>query len=168
MAKRPRVGDPAPPFEGKTQGASPFRLEAHRGGWVVLYFYPKDGTYGCTREACGFRNLSTEFEALGATIVGVSHDSVESHAAFAARRRLGFPLVSDPDGSITRAYGASTWYGWPKRLSFLIDPEGRIAKVYRVHWAKGHPGRVLKDLEQTLGPGRHTERPKRPSQKRPL
>lgn len=118
---------------------------------MVLYFYPKDGTYGCTQEACGFRDLSSEFEARNATIVGVSRDSLESHAAFAARRRLGFPLISDPSGEITRAYGAMTWYGWPRRLTFLIDPKGRIAKVYPVLRAKGHPKRVLHDLERNAG-----------------
>lgn len=99
---------------------------------VVLFFYPKNGTAICTKEACAFRDAYQAFVDLGATVVGVSGDSAESHDRFAAEHRLPFPLVSDKDGALRRAFGASTAIGLvPGRVTFVIDRQGRIAHAFR-------------------------------------
>lgn len=146
--KAPDVGDPAPDLAGPTQDGSKVQLRDLRGKWVVLYFYPKDGTYGCTKEACAFRDDSHDLRAEGAEVLGVSRDDARSHAAFAARHHLPFRLVADPDSRILDSYGARAWYGWARRITYLIDPAGRIAKVYRRVNPIGHSGRVLADLRR--------------------
>ncbi|MBI2078396.1 MAG: peroxiredoxin [Euryarchaeota archaeon] len=140
------VGEMAPDFDAPVQDGSHLRLRDLRGRWVVLYFYPKDRTYGCTREACGFRDDHAELRAEGAEVVGVSRDDAGSHADFARRHELGFPLVADPDSKILEAYRALAWYGWARRVTYLIDPAGRIAKAYAHVNPLDHSRRVVADL----------------------
>ena len=126
-------------------------LTEWRGRWVVLYFYPRDNTPGCTAEAIAFRDRLAEFTALNAQVVGVSVDSSTSHRAFADSERLPFPLLADVDGQVARRYGALTNLAiikFAKRHTFLIDPEGRVAVVYRdVNPAK-HANEILTDLKR--------------------
>jgi peroxiredoxin Q/BCP len=111
--------------DGKTRSSSDFA-----GKPVVLYFYPKDDTPGCTKEACAFRDAWTKLQATGAQIVGVSHDDVGSHAAFAKKYTLPFVLVADTDGKIADAYGVKSRGGYYARVTFVIDGTGTIAKVF--------------------------------------
>jgi peroxiredoxin Q/BCP len=128
------AGQPAPDFTLPDQSGQTQRLADYRGRWVVLYFYPKDDTPGCTREACNFRDDISGLRALGAQVLGVSVDSSASHAAFAKKFSLPFPLLADEGGAVARAYG-SLWSLGPvkfaKRHTFILDPEGRIAQIYR-------------------------------------
>ncbi len=144
------VGDPAPDFDLATDGGGRLRLSSLRGRPVVLYFYPKDDTPGCTKEACGFRDAFAEFEAAGAAVVGVSRDSVARHDKFKAKYELPFTLISDEDGTVCEAYG--TWveksmygrkYMGIDRATFLIDRDGRIARVWRKVKVPGHVEEVL-------------------------
>lgn len=125
------IGDEAADFEAVDQGGRPFRLRDHRGKWVVLYFYPKDDTPGCTVEACAFRDSMEELASEGVLVVGVSTQSVESHRAFADRHGLNFTLLADEDKTISRLYDALGILGFNRRVTYIIDPEGRIADVYR-------------------------------------
>lgn len=137
-------GETAPDFEARDQNGKPFRLRDLRGKWVVLYFYPKDETTGCTAEACSFRDTATGFEALGAEVVGVSTQSVESHRAFAEKHALTFRLLADEEGRISRLYEALGILGLSRRVTYLIDPEGRVMDAHRsevrprshVEWAR--------------------------------
>lgn len=130
-----REGQPAPDFRGRTAEGREISLADFRGrGPLVLYFYPKDNTPGCTKEACGFRDHRSDVVAAGGEIVGVSMDDAESHRRFAAQHRLDFPLLSDPDGAIAGAYGVARLGGWipflpPRRVTFVIDREGIVRKV---------------------------------------
>lgn len=106
-------------------------LASFRGRPLVVYFYPRDSTPGCTREACAFRDSWQQYEAAGVQIVGVSTDSPESHAAFAREHELPFPLLSDEDGALTEAFGVRTHLGMASRVSFLLDASGVIRAVFR-------------------------------------
>ncbi len=132
------TGQMAPDFTLPDQDGQPFTLSSLRGGYVVLYFYPKDNTSGCTKEACSLNGELDAFSGLGARVVGVSADGSESHQRFIARYSLGFTLLSDDDHEVMKAYGAygeKTMYGKKTvgviRSTFLIDPEGRIARIWR-------------------------------------
>ncbi len=140
------MGDAAPAFELRDQDGETRRLADYGGRWVVLYFYPKDDTPGCTTEACRFRDEVPRLRELGAQVLGVSVDDRESHAAFAARHHLPFPLLADRDGEVARAYGAYFGLGplrFAKRHTFLIDPEGRIARIYRKVKPASHTDEVV-------------------------
>jgi peroxiredoxin Q/BCP len=130
-AKSPAVGDPAPQIVGKDQDGKEWKLADEVGKKVVLlYFYPKDDTPGCTKEACGFRDRLGELKQEGVEVIGVSFDSAESHQKFIAKYKLNFPLLADTDGKIADAYGArlvGTKYA--RRVSFLIGLDGKIAHV---------------------------------------
>ncbi|MGQ9510724.1 MAG: thioredoxin-dependent thiol peroxidase [Thermaceae bacterium] len=154
------LGGIAPDFSLPDQDGRVHRLSDYRGRWVVLYFYPKDDTPGCTVEARGFRDEKGRLEELGAVVLGVSADGVESHKAFAEKHRLNFPLLADPNREAIRAYGA--WgkkklygkeYEGVLRQTFLIDPEGRIAKVWRKVKPEGHAEEVARALEVLRGTG---------------
>lgn len=132
------TGQMAPDFTLPDQDGQPFTLSSLRGGYVVLYFYPKDNTSGCTKEACSLNGELDAFSGLGARVVGVSADGSESHQRFIARYSLGFTLLSDGDHEVMKAYGAygeKTMYGRKTvgviRSTFLIDPEGRIVRIWR-------------------------------------
>ena len=130
------VGDFAPDIQLIDQHGEEFLLSAHRGKKIVLYFYPRDNTPGCTRQACAFAGAYAEFEKRGALVVGISKDSVASHVRFAEKHALPFILLSDPDLTAIQAYGVwqeKKQYGkiamGVVRTTFLIDEEGRIARV---------------------------------------
>jgi peroxiredoxin Q/BCP len=127
-----QVGDRAPDFTGVLADGTPVRLKGIlQRHHAVLYFFPKDFTPGCTREACAFRDHRGEIAALGGEIYGVSLDSAERHAAFAEQYQLPFPLISDGDGAIARAYGVLRLGGWllTKRVTFVIDRDGVVRHV---------------------------------------
>jgi len=149
-------GDVAPDFTLPTDGGDSISLSALKGKPVVLYFYPKDDTPGCTKEACGFRDAQADFSSIGATVIGVSKDSVAKHDKFKAKYELNFPLAADEDGTVCEAYG--TWveksmygrkYMGIDRATFLIDAKGKLAKIWRKVKVPGHVEAVqaaLKDL----------------------
>lgn len=129
-------------------------LSEYKGSWALLYFYPKDDTPGCTKESCALRDDLPQFERLDCAVLGISPDSVESHAAFREKYDLPFPLLADPKKEAIRAYGV--WgkkqfmgreYEGVLRTSFLIDPAGYIAKAYRDVKPASHAEEVLRDLE---------------------
>jgi peroxiredoxin Q/BCP len=143
-------GDPAPNFTAASDGGGTVALAKLKGKKVILYFYPKDDTTGCTKEACGFRDSLAAFRRAGAEVIGVSRDSVKSHDKFKAKYELPFTLVSDEDGKICEAYG--TWveksmygrkYMGIERATFLIDGKGKIRGVWRKVKIPGHVEEVL-------------------------
>ncbi len=138
------VGDRAPDFSLPDQNGATHTLSAERGKWVLVYFYPKDDTPGCTKEACGLRDSSPDFKTFDATVFGISADSVESHKKFADRYHLPFTVLADTGRSMYKAYGLSWW----ARASFLIDPEGMVARVYPRVNPKTHAEEVLSDLKK--------------------
>lgn len=146
----PAVGSPAPDFTLVAEPGGETSLAGLRGRPVVLYFYPKDNTPGCTTEACDFRDRHDRLTAAGAVVLGVSRDSARSHAGFRAKHGLNFPLLVDADAALHRAYGAwgeKTLYGkksiGPLRATVLIDAAGRVARVWPKVSVKGHADEVL-------------------------
>jgi peroxiredoxin Q/BCP len=144
------AGDKAPGFDLPIDGGGRVRLEDFRGKPVVLYFYPKDDTSGCTKEAQGFAAAYGEFHAAGAEVIGVSKDSVASHQKFKAKYDLPFPLASDEDGTVVEAYGAwveKSMYGRSymgiDRSTFLIDGDGVVRQAWRKVKVPGHVQEVL-------------------------
>ena len=131
FAAMPKVGDAAPSFEGQDQDGKTVKLADLIGKKIVLlYFYPKDFTGGCTKEACGFRDRMGDLQTNNVEVIGVSHDSVESHKKFADEYKLNFTLVADPDGKIIAAYDAKmSMMSMSKRVSFLIGLDGKIIHV---------------------------------------
>ncbi len=127
----PKVGDQAPSVEAKTQDGKTWRLaDTLKKKAVILYFYPKDDTPGCTKEACGFRDRMTDLKAQNIEVVGVSFDSGESHQKFAAKYNLDFPLLVDTDGTVADAYGVRmAGRNMARRVSFLIGRDGKILHV---------------------------------------
>ena len=147
----PAVGSDAPPFVLPSQDGNPVSLSDYRGNWVVLYFYPKDQTPGCTREAHQFQVDQPKYAERNAVVLGVSLDSVDSHKKFCAKDGLNFKLLADTDHKVTSAYGSLTNLGVAKfasRHTFLIDPGGKIAKVYTSVDPARHSGEVLAELDQ--------------------
>jgi peroxiredoxin Q/BCP len=146
----PAIGSAAPDFRLQDQNGKWHSLEQYRGKWVVLYFYPKDQTPGCTTQACELRDNIFAFRHLGATILGISVDDVASHKEFAEKHSLPFSILADSDKRTTKDYGVLTRYmgvlELAQRDTFIIDPQGRVAQ----HWAKvdpkGHSERVLAEL----------------------
>lgn len=139
-----------PDYEGKEHC-----LHDYLGKWIVLYFYPKDNTSGCTKEAKGFTEMRDEFEKLGAVIIGISKDSPKSHAKFIEKHNLKILLLSDEEHKVLEKYGA--WgkkknygreYFGAIRTTFLIDPEGKIVKVWRNVRVNGHVEKVLEELKK--------------------
>ena len=121
------VGQPAPEFTLPDQDGGSVSLSSLKGGWAVVYFYPKDDTPGCTAESCSFRDSFEEFTDAGARVVGISSDSVESHKAFAIKHNLPFTLLADTDGSVRKAFGVGKTLGLiPGRVTYVIDPEGVV------------------------------------------
>ena len=143
------VGEAAPDFELIDQDGELHSIEDYRGRWIALYFYPKDGTPGCTTEACEFRDNIFAFRNANCEILGVSLDDAESHAEFAEKHGLPFPLLADTNGVAADAYGVKTkLFGLTlaKRETFLIDPDGRVAKHYTDVDPDSHSAEILADL----------------------
>ncbi len=143
-----QLGSPAPEFKLQDQSGKWHELKDYRGKWVVLYFYPKDMTPGCTTQACEFRDNIFAFREAGAAILGISVDDVESHKKFAEKHGLPFPLLADSTKETARRYDVVSFTGFAKRETFLIDPQGRLVKHYLDVDPKGHSQLVLKDLEE--------------------
>ncbi len=142
------AGMQAPDFEAETQKGK-IRLSRFRGKTVVLYFYPKDDTPGCTKEACSFRDNLPLLEKSGAVVIGVSKDSVDSHKEFAEKYKLNFHLVADPDGEICKTYGADKGFGASaKRMTFIINKQGKIAHVFPNVNPEHHSKEVLEFLKK--------------------
>lgn len=143
-----QIHEKAPDFELPDQDGRTHRLADYRGKWVVLYFYPKDDTPGCTTEACGFRDSFTDLQKHDVVVLGVSKDTVESHKAFVKKHNLNFLLVSDIDSSVSNEYGAwdNNTHGI-KRETFLIDPDGDLAMHYINVDPLIHVQQILSDLE---------------------
>ena len=148
------VGDAAPDFSAETDGGGSVKLSELRGKKVVLYFYPKDSTPGCTAEACAFRDSEADFQAKNTVILGVSSDSIKSHDRFKARHSLPFPLISDNDRSISESYGVwrqkklfGRTYMGIVRSTFVIDEQGKIEAAYDKVKVRGHVAEVLAGLQ---------------------
>jgi peroxiredoxin Q/BCP len=149
------VGKKAPLWTLPDQSGTEHALKDYKGQWVVLYFYPKDDTPGCTKEACSFRDNLPKFKKTKAMVFGVSADPVKKHAKFVEKFSLSFPLLADEDKKVVEAYGV-----WAKkkfmgreymgilRTTFLIDPEGKIAKIYESVKPETHAEEVLADLKE--------------------
>jgi len=133
----------APAISAPDQDGQTRRLADYKGSWVLLYFYPKDDTPGCTAEACALRDNYSGFGQAHAVVLGVSADSAASHGKFAAKFNLPFPLLVDEDRKIIKAYGAD---GLVRRISYLIAPDGKIAKAYAQVKPAEHAAEVLRDL----------------------
>jgi peroxiredoxin Q/BCP len=148
---QPAAGKPAPDFSLTTGDGSQVSLKDYRGKWVVLYFYPKDFTSGCTMEAKNFQRDLTKYEPLNAVILGVSVDTAQSHKDFCAKEGLNFKLLADSDAKVSTQYGSVMDYKGQKlaaRNTFIINPKGEIAKVYTGVKPAEHSDQVLKDLAQ--------------------
>ncbi len=151
------VGDSAPEFELLDGEGNTVQLAALRGQWVVLYFYPRDNTPGCTKEACGFRDAYPQYQGQSVVVLGVSADDEKAHRRFAAKYELPFPLLVDTGGQVAAAYGS---YGLKKfmgkefmgvfRHSFIIDPAGVIQRIYRKVKPETHAAEVLADLAELI------------------
>ncbi len=147
-----KVGDPAPRFEAVNQEGKILKLEDFKGKWVVLYFYPKDDTPGCTVEAKGFESLRKEFESEGAVILGVSKDDINSHKKFCAKYGLNFHLLADTDAKIIEIYGAKGGL-FTKRMTYLISPDGRVAHIWKKVKPQGHAEEVLNKIKELKDAG---------------
>ena len=149
------VGSQAPDFTAITDGSGKISLQSMRGKKVILYFYPKDDTPGCTTEACGFRDALPDFSRAGAEVIGVSKDSVARHDKFKAKYELPYTLIADEDSALCEAYGV--WqekknygkaYMGIVRSTFLIDENGKITAVWRNLRVKGHVEKVLQEAQK--------------------
>lgn len=142
-------GTKAPDFTLQAQDGKDVTLSQElKHGHVVLYFYPKDNTPGCTKEACSFRDLSEDFRVEGASIFGVNTDSVESHRKFYEKNKLTFTLLADPDGTVTKLYGANGWFNFARRVTYLIDSSGTIRKVYPDVDVSTHAAELLQAVRE--------------------
>ena len=147
-------GQEAPDFEAPTQTGDTLRLSDYRGQWVALYFYPKDDTPGCTKQACNLRDGEMQLKQAGIAVIGVSEDDTASHEAFADKYDLPFPLVADPDHDVLNAYGVygernmygNTFMG-TKRTTYLIDPDGIVRHVFKRPKTGEHTAEILKKFE---------------------
>ncbi len=151
----PAVGSAAPGFKLQDQNGDWHELQDYRGKWLAVYFYPKDDTPGCTTEACNFRDNIFAFKAIGAEIVGISVDDVDSHQEFATKYKIPFILLADEGGKTSDTYGVLRDYKMMQiasRQSFLVNPEGVIVKHYAEVDPETHTQQVLEDLEALMQP----------------
>jgi peroxiredoxin Q/BCP len=144
-----KSGDPAPEFTAKNQNGKIVRLSDFKGKPVLLYFYPKDDTPGCTKEACTFRDEYTKFQNMGAVILGISRQGAKSHQAFKAKYHLPFDLLTDEDGKLAESYGVGLMpiVGYHKRQSALISADGKLIQFYPDVDPAKHSAQVLNDLQ---------------------
>jgi thioredoxin-dependent peroxiredoxin len=148
---QPKTGSPAPDFKLTSNEGKQVNLKDYRGKWVVLYFYPKDFTSGCTMEAHNFQRDLSKFEPLNAVVLGVSVDTAESHKNFCTKEGLNFKLLADPDAKVSAEYGSTMEYNGQKlaaRNTFIINPKGEIAKVFTGVKPAEHSEEVLKALAE--------------------
>jgi len=146
-----KVGSKAPNFTLSDQNSIQHQLSDYEGSWVILYFYPKDDTPGCTTQACDFRDAVKRIIASKSNVFGVSLDSVESHKRFADKNKLPFSLLSDESGEVSEAYDSLNnfmSFKSAKRNTFIIDPDGKVAKIYLSVKPSTHSQMVLNDLNQ--------------------
>ena len=157
MTDIPQVGQPAPDFTAEDKDGNTVSLQDKAGRWIVLYFYPKDNTPGCTTEAKDFSEYGDKFRELGADIIGVSPDSAKSHGKFIDKHNLSIQLLTDPEHQLIEAYGA--WrlkkfmgkeYMGVMRSTFLISPDGKIARVWDKVRVKSHVENVLQELKDRV------------------
>src|SRR5205809_5023975 len=151
MQKQPEARAPAPDFSLTTSDGSQVSLKDYRGKWVVLYFYPKDFTSGCTMEAKNFQRDLAKYEQASAVVLGVSVDMAQSHKDFCAKEGLNFKLLADPDGKVSTEYGSVMNYKRTTlegRNTFIVNPKGEIAKVYTGVKPADYSEQVLKDLAE--------------------
>jgi peroxiredoxin Q/BCP len=141
------VGKPAPDFTVTASDGTKLALSEMRGKPVVVYFYPKDETPGCTKEACAFRDAFDALKKQGVVLIGVSSDSDESHRAFAENHKLPFFLVSDGKGELAKKFGVDSTLGFMKRQSFVIGPDGNVKKIYRSVDVSVHAQQIQDDLK---------------------
>ncbi|BAV04906.1 peroxiredoxin Q/BCP [Filimonas lacunae] len=143
-----QAGDHVPDFTLRDQYNNPFSMKDHRGDKIVLYFYPKDESAVCTKEACAFRDSFQEFMDKGILVIGINAGSSASHKAFAEKNRLPFTLLSDPGNKVLKAFGIQPWLFLTGRETFLIDEQGKVEYTYRA-FLKGdaHPQKVLAFLQ---------------------
>jgi peroxiredoxin Q/BCP len=149
MADTPQAGQSAPAFRLQDQNGHWRTPADFHGHWLVMYFYPKDFTPGCTTEVCTFRDDIAKLRKAGAQVIGVSEDDMKSHAAFAAKYHVPFPLLADSGNEAATAYGVLTTHAgahYAKRTTFLINPDGKIAKVYVDVDPEKNSGQVMSDL----------------------
>ncbi|MFA6922506.1 MAG: peroxiredoxin [Gallionella sp.] len=147
----PVVGQAAPDFTLPDQHGKLHTLQDYRGKYLVLYFYPKDDTPGCTQEACAFRDDLNRLTEMGAQVIGVSVDDSNSHAEFAKKYHLPFPLLSDKSGAVANSYGAYLNLGiikMARRFTFLIDPQGNISRLYLSVETSRHSKEIIEDLKR--------------------
>jgi peroxiredoxin Q/BCP len=145
------LGQPAPAFDLKNSKSELVSLNSYKGQWLVLYFYPKDDTPGCTKEACSFRDNYQSIQSLNASVVGISIDSSSSHKEFKEKYNLPFTLLADEDGEVAKKYGALNnflIFKLAKRQSFIIDPDGKIRRVYRSVSPSEHANEIYEDLKK--------------------
>ncbi|HEY4116469.1 MAG TPA: peroxiredoxin [Byssovorax sp.] len=142
------VGAAAPDLAAPDQNGKAHHVAEERGHALIVYFYPKDGTPGCTKEACAFRDAWAKFQAANVQIYGVSADGGASHADFAKVQKLPFPILADPDHTWSKAFGVGTTLGMDSRVSFLIDKDGKVARVYPDVDPGVHADQVLKDAAE--------------------
>lgn len=143
------LNQPAPVFSLDDAHGASHKLEDFQGQWLILYFYPKDNTPGCTKEACALRDDFEKFTNLNAKVIGISTDDSKSHLGFSQKQSLPFTLLADPDGKVSSAYGALFKLGpikFCKRHSFIIDPVGKVVKIYRKVSPSLHSQELLQDL----------------------
>lgn len=162
-AETPATGSQAPGFKLQDQNGDWHNLEDYRGTWLAIYFYPKDDTPGCTTEACNFRDNIYAFKSIGAAVVGISVDDVDSHKEFSDKYKLPFTILADTEGDTAEAYGVLR--DWKliqiaSRQSFLVNPDGVIVKHYEKVDPDTHTAEVLADLEalmaETSGAGQNS------------
>ena len=150
----PAVGSDAPSFNLQDQNGEWHALGDYRGQWLAVYFYPRDDTPGCTTEACNFRDNIYAFKAIGAAVVGISVDDVDSHKEFSDKYKLPFTILADEDGKTAKTYGVLKDYKLLKlasRQSFLVNPEGKIVKHYADVDPDEHTDQVLADIKDLMG-----------------
>lgn len=154
------IGTKAPDFSAEINGGSSIQLKDVLGKWLVLYFYPKDNTPGCTTEACDFRDNMERITGIGANVIGVSPDSVKSHDKFVEKKELNFALVADPEKEICNLYdiiGEKKMYGKTFmgviRTTYIINPDGEIAYVFDKVRVKGHVDKVIEKIEELQSEG---------------
>ncbi|MFW2374022.1 MAG: peroxiredoxin [Gammaproteobacteria bacterium] len=147
------IGSIAPDFNLKDQNYQDHKLADYKGQWLVVYFYPKDDTPGCTKEACNFRDDIFKIKALNGVVLGISLDDSKSHEEFAKKYSLPFSLLADTDGKVSETYNALTKFGpikFSKRHSFIIGPDGIIKKVYRSVDTDRHSQQIIDDLTSLI------------------